>query len=129
MGLLLSGIYWGHDYKKAVSEKSKRGKQLKPIENVPDGIAIIQDGVLKLVNPALVRISGYSKKELLNVSPTVLVTSEFRDLIVKACQDALAGRDVPSIYELRPLKKDRAVLDIELHTTLTEYEGRSAFNS
>lgn len=102
---------------------------MNPIENVPDGIAIIQDGVFQLVNPALVRISGYSKKELLNVSPTVLVTSEFRELIVKVCQDALAGRDVPSIYELRALKKDRAVFDIELHTTLTEYEGRSAFNS
>jgi PAS domain S-box-containing protein len=44
-------------------------KYFNLIEHAADGIAIIQDGVFKLVNTALTHISGYDKEELPSCSP------------------------------------------------------------
>jgi PAS domain S-box-containing protein len=46
-------------------------KYFNLIEHAADGIAIIQDGVFKMVNTAMVRISGYDKEELLGSAPSL----------------------------------------------------------
>jgi PAS domain S-box-containing protein len=107
-------------------ERLTEDKYFKLIEHAADGIAIIQDGIFKLVNTALARISGYDKEELLGMPFTNLLTSESQKLTVARYQARLAGKKVPPTYEVRAITKDGEVRDIEINAALTEYEGRAA---
>jgi len=101
-------------------------KYFNLIEHAADGIAIIQDGVFKLVNTALTHISGYDKEELLGMPFTELLTPASQKLTMKRYQARMAGKQVPQIYEVQAITKDGQIRDIELNATLTEYDGRVA---
>jgi len=106
--------------------KSAGDKYFSLIEHAADGIAIIQDGVFKLVNTALTHISGYDKKELLGMPFTHLLTPKSQKLTTERYQARLAGKKVRPVYEIKALTKDGEIRDIEVNATLTEYEGRVA---
>ena len=96
------------------------------IEHAADGIAIIQDGVFKMVNTALTRMSGYDKKELLGMPFTQLLTPQSQKLTLERYQARLAGKKVRPVYNIKAITKDGTILDIEINAALTEYEGRAA---
>ncbi len=112
--------------KKDSAEKLASDKYFNLIEHAADGIAIIQDGVLKLVNTTLCRISGYDKEELLGMPFTKLLTPESQKLTLARYQARLAGKKVPTVYEIKALIKNGKTRDIEINAALTEYEGRPA---
>jgi PAS domain S-box-containing protein len=101
-------------------------KYFNPIEHAVDGIVILQDGVFKLVNRALVRMSGYDKEELLGMPFVKLVAPEYRNSVIAKNRDRLAGKEVPSIYEAKVITKGGEVRDIEINASSTDYEGRAA---
>jgi PAS domain S-box-containing protein len=101
-------------------------KYFNLIEHAADGIAIIQDGVFKLVNTALTHISGYDKEELLGMPFTELLTPASQKLTLERYQARLAGKKVPQTYEIQAVTKDGQIRDIELNAALTEYNGRIA---
>jgi len=96
------------------------------IEHAADGIAIIQDGVFKMVNTALTRMSGHDKKELLGMPFTQLLTPQSQKLTLERYQAKLAGKKVRPVYNIKAITKDGTILDIEINAALTEYEGRVA---
>ncbi|NQT30711.1 MAG: PAS domain S-box protein, partial [Deltaproteobacteria bacterium] len=96
------------------------------IEHAADGIAILQDGVFKMVNTALARMSGYDKKELLGMPFTHLLTPQSQKLTIERYQARLAGKKVRPVYEIKAISKDGKIRDIEINAALTEYEGRVA---
>jgi len=101
-------------------------KYFNLIEHAADGIAILQDGVFKLVNTALIRMSGYDKKELLGMPFTQILTPQSQKLTMARYQARLASKKVRSVYEIKAVSKDGKILDIEINAALTEYEGRVA---
>jgi PAS domain S-box-containing protein len=101
-------------------------KYFNLIKHAADGIAIIQDGVFKMVNIALVRISGYGKKELLGMPFTELLTPQSQKLTLARYQARVAGKKVPPVYEIQAVTKGGEVRDIEINAALTEYDGRAA---
>jgi PAS domain S-box-containing protein len=101
-------------------------KYFNLIEHAASGIAIIQDGVFKLVNTALTHICGYSKEELLGMPFTKLLTPASQKLTLARYQARLAGKEVPQVYEIQAVTKDGQIRDIELNAALTEYNGRVA---
>ncbi len=103
-----------------------RDKYFSLIEHAADGMAIIQDGVFKMVNTALTHMSGYDKKELLGMPFTQLLTPQSQKLTMERYQARLAGKKVRPVYEIKAITKDGAILDIEINAALTEYEGRVA---
>ncbi len=112
--------------KKASLEGLAGDKYLRLVEHAADGIAIIQDGVLKLVNTALSGICGYDKEELLGMPFTKLLTPESQKLTLARYQTRMAGKKVPPIYEIKALIKNGETRDIEINAALTEYDGRPA---
>ena len=96
------------------------------IEHSADGIAIVQDGVIKLANSAGVRMFGYNKEELLGMPFTQLVTPECQNLVLESYRTRLDGKKVPHLYEIKFITKDGQVRDAEINAALTEYEGRPA---
>jgi PAS domain S-box-containing protein len=101
-------------------------KYFNLIEHAADGIAIIQDGVFKLVNTALTHISGYDKEELLGMPFTELLTPASQKLTIERYQARLVGKKVPQTYEIQAVTKDGQIRDIELNAALTEYDGHNA---
>jgi PAS domain S-box-containing protein len=113
--------------KKKNSQEGLAGdKYFSLIEHAADGIAIIQDGVFKLANTALSGICSYSQEELLGMPFTKLLTPESQKLTLESYQARLAGKKVPSVYEIKAITKDGETRDIELNAALTEYEGKAA---
>jgi PAS domain S-box-containing protein len=112
--------------KKGGQQRLAEDKYFNLIEHAADGIAIIQDRVFKLVNTALTQITGYDKKELLGMPFTKLLTPPSQKLTMARYQARLAGKKVPSVYEVKALTKTGETREIEINAALTEYDGRTA---
>jgi PAS domain S-box-containing protein len=112
--------------KKNSQEKLPRDKYFGLIEHAADGIAIVQDGVFKLVNTALSGICGYDTEELLDMPFTKLLTPESQQLTLERYQARMAGKKVPAVYEVKAVTKSGEIRDIEINAALTEYEGKAA---
>ena len=91
------------------------------------GVYIIQDNVLKFVNPRLAQIFGYEVDELVDKkSPLELTVPEDRALVAENIRRRIEG-EVPWMrYRFRGLRKDGSVFHAEVLGVRIEYEGRPA---
>jgi PAS domain S-box-containing protein len=96
------------------------------VENSRDGIVILQGGVMKFANTASLEIVGYTPEELLGVDFLKMVTPEDREMVMKRYADRMAGKEVPSIYEMALIRKDGITVPVEVNATFINYEGRPA---
>ncbi len=93
------------------------------------GIVIVQDFRIVFANEAFAEIYGYSVDELLLLPPDkvqALVHPEEQALVWGRFRNLLAGKPEPPVYEYRGIRKDGAVLWLEVHVTRTEYRGKPA---
>lgn len=92
------------------------------------GLTLLQNNRVVLVNSAIENILGYSNDELLSM-PADVVMRKFMHSNQGATTDELLaaqGEAVLSQREARLIGKDGAVRWVEKSTTLTEYRGESA---
>ncbi|HYO58071.1 ATP-binding response regulator [Archangium sp.] len=101
------------------------------IEQLPDGIAVIQGEQLVYANPALVSLVGYtSADELVGRSigelEKLFVHPEDRASLHQDIRSALkTGRPVPPL-ETRLLRKSGGIVPVEVAQTLMVFNGRPA---
>lgn len=96
------------------------------VEKCQEAILIVQQGVVKFSNPCLSELSGYSSDELAGISIEQLVHPEDRAFILQRHVDRLSGKEVPSRYEFKALKKDGEVIHISMSGLLIEWQGAPA---
>ncbi len=90
------------------------------------GVLVLQDYLLPYVNPAMAQMFGYSPEDLMaGINALDLVHPDDRDFVRRNIADRLAGLP-PERYTIRGLRKDGAVVHVELLGRLIEYEGRPA---
>jgi PAS domain S-box-containing protein len=106
--------------------RESEGKYRSVIERANDGIAIIQDGLLKYVNPSIESMIGYDLDEILESSIMNFLRPDQRSKVGGFYKRRLAGEDVPSIYETIILDKDGSEKEIEINAGLIQYDGRVA---
>jgi two-component system, cell cycle sensor histidine kinase and response regulator CckA len=112
--------------KEADALRRSEEKHRMLVENSLQGLAIIQDGRYVFCNSAYARMTGYSIDELLALSPDEMGEMSHPDdraLVWKRHQDRMAGKEVAPHYECRAFKKDGTLLWLEVHSSLTEYNG------
>jgi PAS domain S-box-containing protein len=115
------------EHKKVVRELGESEQKYRTVvERANDGIAIIQDKVLKYVNPRLIEISGYSQEELLGSLFADFIPLEERAKIVDRYKKRMAGKDVPSRYESRVKTKKSGERFVEFSGSLIKFQGKSA---
>jgi PAS domain S-box-containing protein len=96
------------------------------VEQAQDGVAVLQDGIIKFVNPQLADMQGYSAEELIgdtfqkHIAPDQLPKTE--DIYRRR----INNEDVPSIYESALQRKDGSRLEVEFNAGLTHYNGKTA---
>ncbi len=108
----------------ALHESEEKYRSL--VERASDGILIIQDGVVKYVNPHLAQLRGQSVDEIIGTRFEDYIHPEERPTISERYRRRLAGEDVPATYETVLVRVDQSKVFAELSAGVVSYEGRPA---
>jgi PAS domain S-box-containing protein len=89
----------------ALRESEEKYRHL--IEHAPAGIyeVDLRTGRFVSVNDVLCEYTGYSREELLHMTPLQLLTEESRERFLKRLQGTLAGEDVPDVAQFEWVSK------------------------
>ena len=107
--------------------KQSEEKYRKLIDNIQDGVFILQDAKIQFANEAFARIAGYTAEEVIGKDLRQLVASEDLEKVADRYHRRQAGEDVPREYEFHMLHKDgRTRILINTNVGLITYRGRVA---
>ena len=97
------------------------------IENIQDGVFIIQDGVLQFVNEAFARMVGYTVEELTGREFREFIAPEDMEMVLDRYHRRLAGENVAREYEFRVLYRDGITrIIVNMNVGLIDYRGMVA---
>lgn len=105
-------------------ESEKRYSVL--VEEASDGVAMIQEGKIVLINKRASDISGYSKDELIGLSFEKLLCERHRQLVKERYMRRLRGETVPVTYEVEFITKTGKCVPVEVSASCIRYQGRPA---
>jgi len=94
------------------------------VQQAKDGVILIQGKVLLFVNKTMADMVGYSPIEMESTPFISYVAPESRATVATRVKARLAGEDVPQVYEAKLLRKDGAVIDVELSASIIQYRGK-----
>jgi len=101
-------------------------KYRKLVDNMSEGVCIIQDGIIEFVNKALMRITNYNADELLGQKFTLFLTEKDVELVNEYYVKKLAGEDVPVEYELSIIKDEILQCIVILNFTIITFNDKLA---
>jgi PAS domain S-box-containing protein len=95
------------------------------VERANDGICIIQDGIVKYLNPRLANMWSGTVEEFID-TPFIehLHSGNLREM-ADLYKRRIAGEDVPPVYEITLVRKDGSRLYGEVNASAIKYEGKS----
>jgi len=96
------------------------------VDNANEGIAVIQDGILKFANPQAKKFTGFSESSLKAASFLDYIHPDDRDMIIELNRKRLAGEEVPQLYSVRMIDREGNVKWIQNNGVIVEWEGRPA---
>ncbi|MEN6357579.1 MAG: PAS domain S-box protein [Armatimonadota bacterium] len=112
-----------HD-EQALRESEEKYRNL--VERSNDGIAVIQDYVVKFTNERFAQMLGYSVEELIGIEFTHSLTSKNIAILQDRYARRMEGESVPQIYEVQLAAADGSKIDLEVNAGLITYEGKPA---
>lgn len=104
------------------SEEKYRGV----VERASDGIVIIQDGLVKYVNPRLAQMRGQSIEEIIGARFELYIHPDERPAINERYSRRIAGEEIPNVYETVLVRQDNSKVLVELAAGIVSYEGKPA---
>ena len=122
------------------SYRSQSGKGLGPkaeepasdqkyrliVENANEGIVVIQNDMLVLVNPKVIEFSGYTYEELTSRPVTAFIHPDEHEMVTRQHQRSLQGLEKPVMLNFRILNKNGEIRWIENNSVLIEWDGQPA---
>jgi PAS domain S-box-containing protein len=108
----------------ALRESEEKYRSL--VERANDGIAIVQDSLIKYINPRLVEIAGYTGAEVTGTPFTDYIYPDELPTVVDYYNRCMAGEKVPSTYETALRHKNGSRIEVELNTSIITYQGKPA---
>ncbi len=106
----------------ALRESEEKYRNL--VERANDGIAIIQDTLIKYINPRLAEICGYTFDEVAGKPFSVFIYPDEIPKVVDHYQRRLAGEEIPSIYETALRHRNGSKIDIEFNASVITYQEK-----
>jgi PAS domain S-box-containing protein len=97
------------------------------VEQSDDGIVIVQDDIIKYVNPALAEMAKCSVKEMIHRPFTQYIHPDEILKIRNRQKKKLAGKKIPSIYESAIIDKYGRKIVAELNVSLKPFNHKPAF--
>ena len=108
----------------ALRESEKRYRLL--VDSAAEAIIVAQDGMIRVVNPMTIAITGLSEQELMSKPFPAFVHPDDRAMVVDTYQRRLRGEAVPARYAFRLLAKDGIIKWMEVSAVAIDWEGRPA---
>lgn len=93
-------------------------------EELPLGIIITQDGVIKYVNQALLNFLGYAEEDLLEKPFLPFVCEADREWLIDLHRRRMEGEKVQSSYVIGVVHKGGAIRQWQLYTSTIEWNGK-----
>ncbi len=108
----------------ALGESEEKYRNL--VERANDGIAIVQDNLLKYLNPRLAEIGGYTADEVIDTPFTDYVYPDELPKVVDYYNRRMAGDETVSTYETALRHRDGSKIDVEFNTGIITYQEKPA---
>ncbi len=108
----------------ALRESEEKYRNL--VERANDGIAIVQDNLLKYLNPRLAEIGGYTADEAIDTPFTDYVYPDELPKVVDYYNRRMAGDETVSTYETALRHRDGSKIDVEFNTGVITYQEKPA---
>jgi PAS domain S-box-containing protein len=96
------------------------------VNRANDGIAIIQDSMIRFANPRLAEIGGYTVEEIIDRPFTDFLSSDETQNILKIYESRMPGEEISSKYDIQLRKKNGEHLFAEVNTSIIPYQNRPA---
>ncbi len=96
------------------------------VEQSLEGILIIQNGLIKFVNPTLLKILNYDEKEIFGKDILRFLYPDSRDLLSENLRKLYDRKPFESPLELRMVHKNEEGIYMETLLTLIQYEDKPA---
>lgn len=96
------------------------------VDNISEGVLIIQDRKIKFINKALIRITNYRADEILGQEFTSFIPEKNIEIVNEYYQKRLAGEDVPAEYEMNIIKDQIVQCVVILNANIITYNDRPA---
>jgi len=97
------------------------------VERSADGIMLIADGRILMLNKAAAHILAYDDPEqLVGMSPLVHIAPVDRIQVAEYTARMLKGEPMPSLLEYRGIRRDGTIFTAQMTSALVTYEGRPA---
>jgi PAS domain S-box-containing protein len=90
------------------------------------GIYILQDNVIKYINPKFLAIFGIAEEEIINQNFLKLVYKEDHPRVIEKMNQRTAGAVDSPGYEFRGLTRDGDIIHLESYGGLIYYQGQPA---
>ena len=96
------------------------------LENSPDAIYSLKGLKFTYVNPTGARLLVFDNpSELLGKNGMDMVHPEYRQLVQDRSLARQRGEKTPSRYEVKLLKRDGAVIDVEFHISTVKFDDET----
>jgi PAS domain S-box-containing protein len=96
------------------------------VQNGNDGIVILQDNIVKFVNPMLLEITGVPLEQALDRNFADFIAPEYRDAMLTRYRRRMGGQQIENNYEIELLSRLRGRVTVEISAGVVEYEGKPA---
>ncbi|MDQ5985586.1 MAG: Sensor histidine kinase RcsC [Syntrophus sp. SKADARSKE-3] len=110
-------------------EKAMRESEEKyhlVVENAREAIFIAQDGKIAFPNRATLEMMGYPEEILTAIPFTDLIHAEDRDFVHTNYLERIKGKELPSVYSFRLVRRDGSIRWVEINATRILWRGRPA---
>jgi two-component system, cell cycle sensor histidine kinase and response regulator CckA len=133
--LMVIILIFGIIMSKAMAKRERVEESLKQseekyrtlIDNIQDGVFIIQDGKIQFTNESFTRIGGYTVEEVIGKDFRELVAQEDLEKVANRYRRRQEGVDVPDEYEFNMIHRDgRTRILVNMNVGLITYRGRVA---
>ena len=96
------------------------------VERAYDGILIIQDFLIKYVNPRAAQILGFDVEQMINTNMKDYISEQYYGLIVDRYTRRLKGENVPTAYEAALRHRNGHDVEVEISGGIVTFEDRPA---
>jgi PAS domain S-box-containing protein len=96
------------------------------VERAHDGIAVIQDGIVRYLNPVLADFFGGPIEQIIGTAFTRYVHPDELHKLADNYKRRIEGEPVPSTYDTVLLSAEGRPIPVEVNAGRIQYDGRSA---
>ncbi|MBT4512943.1 MAG: PAS domain S-box protein [Chloroflexi bacterium] len=97
------------------------------MEQAPDGIILVKNGIIESVNPKFIDITGYQEAELVGQYLAQVITSDSLQVLEQRHKSILHGEELSGYYDIHIVNKDRRVVAIEANIAVI-YRDEDVFD-